>query len=52
MLTELFLTGLARFMSGASVRWIDCQPDTCQRVYYANHSSHIDMLIVRAAFAA
>ena len=49
MLTELFLTGLARFMSGASVRWVDCQPDTCQRVYYANHSSHIDMLIVRAA---
>ncbi len=36
-------------MSGASVRWVDCQPDTCQRVYYANHSSHIDMLIVRAA---
>lgn len=49
MLTELLLTGLARFMSGTSVRWIDCQPDTCQRVYFANHSSHIDMVIVWSA---
>jgi 1-acyl-sn-glycerol-3-phosphate acyltransferase len=49
MLTELCLTGLARFMSGASVRWIDCQPDTCQRVYFANHTSHIDLVLVWSA---
>lgn len=46
MLTELMLTGLARFMSGASIRWVDCQPDTCQRVYFANHTSHIDIVLV------
>jgi hypothetical protein len=46
MLTELLLTTSARILSGASVRWIDCQPDTCQRVYFANHTSHLDMLLI------
>ena len=49
MLTELILTTLARFLSGASVRWIDCQPDTCQRVYFANHTSHLDMILLWSA---
>jgi 1-acyl-sn-glycerol-3-phosphate acyltransferase len=47
--TRAFLAGLARLISGASVRWIDCQPDTCQRVYFANHTSHLDVLVVWAA---
>lgn len=49
MLTELLLTGLTRFMSGARVRWVDCKPDPCQRVYFANHTSHIDMVLVWSA---
>jgi 1-acyl-sn-glycerol-3-phosphate acyltransferase len=36
----------ARFLSGASVRWIDSQPDTCQRVYFANHTSHLDPIVI------
>jgi 1-acyl-sn-glycerol-3-phosphate acyltransferase len=28
------------------VRWFDCRPDTCQRVYFANHTSHLDALII------
>lgn len=40
------LAGVARFLSGASVRWIDCEPDTCQRVYFANHTSHLDVLVL------
>ena len=28
------------------MRWIDCQPDTCQRVYFANHTSHLDALVL------
>lgn len=47
-----FLALLARFISGASVRWIDCQPDTCQRVYFANHTSHLDALVVWASLPA
>ncbi len=37
---------IAKLLSGASVRWVDCQPDTCQRVYFANHTSHLDALII------
>jgi 1-acyl-sn-glycerol-3-phosphate acyltransferase len=37
---------IARVLSGASVRWVDSQPDTCQRVYFANHTSHLDALVL------
>ena len=48
-LTRSFLALLARFLSGASVRWIDSQPDTCQRVYFANHTSHLDAIVIWSA---
>jgi 1-acyl-sn-glycerol-3-phosphate acyltransferase len=37
---------MAKLLSGANVRWIDAQPDTCQRVYFANHTSHLDALVL------
>lgn len=40
---------VARFLSGASVRWIDSQPDTCQRIYFANHTSHLDAIVIWSA---
>jgi 1-acyl-sn-glycerol-3-phosphate acyltransferase len=43
---------LAQFLSGASTRWIDSQPDTCQRVYFANHTSHLDAIVLWAALPA
>lgn len=52
MTTNLMKYGLAllaRFLSGASCRWIDSQPDTCQRVYFANHTSHMDAIIIWAS---
>jgi len=49
MVTEYLLTIAARILSGASVRWIDCQPDSCQRVYFANHTSHLDGILVWSA---
>jgi 1-acyl-sn-glycerol-3-phosphate acyltransferase len=48
-LTRNFLAVLARILSGASVRWIDSQPDTCQRVYFANHTSHLDAIVLWAS---
>ncbi len=48
-LTRNFLVLLARLFSGASVRWIDSQPDTCQRVYFANHTSHLDAIVIWSA---
>ena len=47
--TRQFLAFLARLLSGASVRWIDCEPDTCQRVYFANHTSHLDAIVLWSA---
>ena len=44
--TGPLLALIAKLLSGASVRWIDCQPDTCQRVYFANHTSHLDALVL------
>jgi 1-acyl-sn-glycerol-3-phosphate acyltransferase len=49
MITETMLTLLARLLSGASVRWVDSQPDTCQRIYFANHTSHLDVILVWSA---
>ena len=48
-MTATLLAVMAKLISGASVRWIDCEPDTCQRVYFANHTSHLDALVVWAA---
>jgi 1-acyl-sn-glycerol-3-phosphate acyltransferase len=39
----------AQLLSGASSRWVDSQPDTCQRVYFANHSSHLDAIVLWSA---
>jgi 1-acyl-sn-glycerol-3-phosphate acyltransferase len=45
-LPPTILALVAKLLSGASVRWIDCQPDECQRVYFANHTSHLDAIVV------
>ncbi len=52
MLTETLLTLTARIISGVSVRWVDSQPDTCQRVYFANHTSHLDVVLVWSSLPA
>jgi 1-acyl-sn-glycerol-3-phosphate acyltransferase len=52
MVTETLLTLISRFISGASVRWVESQPDTCQRVYFANHTSHLDVILVWSALPA
>ncbi|MFO1065913.1 MAG: lysophospholipid acyltransferase family protein [Pirellulales bacterium] len=48
-LTGQTITLLARFFSGFTVRWIDCQPDVCQRIYFANHTSHLDAVVLWSA---
>jgi len=40
---------IAKLLSGATVRWVECEPDTCQRVYFANHTSHLDALVLWAS---
>lgn len=43
------LAAAARILTGASIRWVGCEPDTRQRVYFANHTSHLDTLVLWAA---
>ena len=40
---------LARLITGANARWIGCAPETRQRVYFANHTSHLDTLVIWAS---
>ena len=48
-LTSHVIVGLAKLFSGFTVRWVDCQPDTCQRIYFANHTSHLDAVVLWSA---
>ncbi|MDR1925405.1 MAG: 1-acyl-sn-glycerol-3-phosphate acyltransferase [Planctomycetaceae bacterium] len=48
-MNQEFLIRLARFLSGATVLWHESQPDTCQRIYFANHTSHLDAVVIWAA---
>jgi 1-acyl-sn-glycerol-3-phosphate acyltransferase len=43
------LAGVARAISGVRARWIDCTPSPRQRVYFANHTSHLDAVVLWAS---
>jgi 1-acyl-sn-glycerol-3-phosphate acyltransferase len=43
------LAGAAKVICGAYVRWAGCAPDGRQRVYFANHTSHLDFVVVWAS---
>ena len=46
---KALLAALAKIITGASARWLGCGPDTRQRVYFANHSSNLDALVIWSA---
>ena len=48
-LTSNLLVLTAKLFSGFTVRWVDCQPDSAQRIYFANHTSHLDAVILWSA---
>lgn len=48
-ITSHVIVLLAKMFSGFTVRWVDCQPDTCQRIYFANHTSHLDAVVLWSA---
>jgi 1-acyl-sn-glycerol-3-phosphate acyltransferase len=43
------VVGLARLLAGGNVRRIGFTPDERQRIYFANHTSHLDFVLVWAA---
>lgn len=40
---------LVKLVAGSSVRWVGCEPTNRQRVYFANHTSHLDALVLWTA---
>jgi 1-acyl-sn-glycerol-3-phosphate acyltransferase len=48
-LMSLFLLGLIRALTGAQARWQGCPPKAEQRIYFANHQSHADLVLMWAA---
>jgi len=46
LLTQQIISLTARALSGVTARWVDCHADTCQRVYFSNHTSHLDALVI------
>lgn len=45
----LLLLGLVRLLTGAQARWYGCPPKAEQRIYFANHQSHADLVMIWAA---
>ena len=43
------LAAMARVIGGATVRCVGCRPHTRPRVYFANHTSHFDVLVLWSA---
>lgn len=48
-LTGFFFLGLIRLLTGAQARWYGCPPKAEQRIYFANHQSHADLVMIWAA---
>lgn len=43
------LSALARLITGAQGHWKGCPPKAEQRIYFANHQSHLDWVLIWAA---
>ena len=48
-LMSLLLLGIVRLLTGSQARWYGCPPKAEQRIYFANHQSHADMVLIWAA---
>jgi 1-acyl-sn-glycerol-3-phosphate acyltransferase len=52
MIARLFgeiVFALTRFLVGGHARWRGCGPEPKQRIYFANHASHLDTVILWAS---
>ncbi|HDS1735708.1 MULTISPECIES: lysophospholipid acyltransferase family protein [Pseudomonas] len=51
-LTAFVITSAARLITGARALWLGCTPQPVQRLYFANHSSHGDFVLLWASLPA
>jgi len=49
MWLSTLLIALVRILIGATPRWVGSTPSLAQRIYFANHSSHIDTMALWSA---
>ncbi|WKB52123.1 lysophospholipid acyltransferase family protein [Eleftheria terrae] len=47
--TGLLLSFIARLVTGAQGHWYGCVPKAEQRIYFANHQSHLDWVLIWCA---
>jgi 1-acyl-sn-glycerol-3-phosphate acyltransferase len=45
-LFTIAVTIFARVVTGVRGEWQGCLPEACQRIYFANHSSHGDFVLI------
>ena len=43
------LAAIARGITGVQVQWAGCEPSERQRIYFANHTSHLDFVVLWSA---
>lgn len=48
-MSSALVVGLAKLITGSGTRWVGCEPELKQRIYFANHTSNLDALIVWTA---
>jgi 1-acyl-sn-glycerol-3-phosphate acyltransferase len=48
-LMGLLLNFIARLITGAQGHWKGCPPSADQRIYFANHQSHLDWVLIWAS---
>jgi 1-acyl-sn-glycerol-3-phosphate acyltransferase len=47
-LAETAIIGGARLLTGAQAQWRGCRPENRQRIFVANHTSHLDFILLWA----
>ena len=40
------VAGFVQLFTGVQARWVGCAPEQNQRIYFANHTSHFDFLVL------
>jgi 1-acyl-sn-glycerol-3-phosphate acyltransferase len=48
-LAARLITGFAWVVTGVRARWVGCTTSTAQRIYFANHTSHGDFVLLWSA---
>jgi 1-acyl-sn-glycerol-3-phosphate acyltransferase len=51
-MTGSIISFLARALTGATARWHGAEPKDCRRVYFANHTSNLDFVLLWSALPA